>query len=58
MSEERDSFHAVEWMRERRARIDREDQGLSWEEKSRRTEEVLRDDPLWARLKGRLLARR
>jgi len=28
------SFDAVAWMRQRRAEIDREDQGLTWEEKS------------------------
>ena len=30
-------FDAVAWMRERREHIDSEDQGLSWEERRRRT---------------------
>ena len=47
-------FHAVEWMREKRTRIDEEDRGLGWEEKSRRTLERLEGDPLWQRLKHRV----
>ena len=48
-------FDAVAWMRQRRAAIDQEDAGLTWEEKSRKTLDLLEDDPLWQRLKGRVL---
>jgi hypothetical protein len=48
-------FDAVEFMRRRREEIDREDSGLSWEEKSRRTLERLQGDPLWERLKDRVV---
>jgi hypothetical protein len=47
-------FDAVAWMRKRRAEIDREDEGLTWEEKARRTADLLHDDPLWKRLKRRV----
>jgi hypothetical protein len=40
-------------MRQRRAAIDKEDEGLTWEEKSRKTLGVLDGDPLWERLKSR-----
>lgn len=46
-------FDAVAWMRKRRSEIDEEDRGLTWEEKARKTEELLRDDPLWQKLKAR-----
>ena len=45
-------FDAVAWMRARREAIDLEDGNLTWEEKSRRTMELLKDDPLWNRLKN------
>lgn len=48
-------FDAVAWMRTQRTKIDIEDQGLSWEEKRRRTRELLETDPLWLRLKHRLI---
>jgi hypothetical protein len=41
-------------MRRRREEIDREDEGLSWEERARKTRELLGKDPLWLYLKGRL----
>ena len=47
------SFDAVGWMRKRRIEIDRETEGLSWEERSQRILESLEGDPLWERLKGR-----
>ncbi len=50
-------FDAVEWMRKRRAEIDDEDRGLSWEEKTKKTQDLLRDDPLWRRLRSRVLTR-
>ena len=51
-------FDAVAWMRNRRAEIDREDEGLTWQEKSRRTRELLQDDPVWQRLsRGAVQAR-
>jgi len=49
------NFDAVGWMRQRRAAIDQEDAGLAWEEKSRKTLDVLEGDPLWQRLKNRVL---
>jgi hypothetical protein len=48
-------FDAVAWMRRRREETDREDEGLSWRERSRKTERLLEGDPLWTRLKKRLL---
>ncbi len=48
-------FDAVAWMRTRRAKIDEEDQGLSWEEKRKKTRRLLEDDPLWLRLKNRVV---
>ncbi len=48
-------FDAVAWMRSRRAKIDEEDQGLSWEEKREKTRRLLKDDPLWRRLKSRVV---
>jgi hypothetical protein len=47
-------LYAVEWMRARREAIDREDEGLAWEAKARRTLELLKNDPLWERLKHRI----
>ena len=46
-------FDAVAWMRKRRVEIDQEDAGLTWEEKSEKTRELLDPDPLWQRLKSR-----
>jgi hypothetical protein len=48
------SFDAVGFMRHRREEIDREDEGLSWEERARKTRELLKKDPLWLYLKDRL----
>jgi len=47
------TFDAVEWMRRRRAEIDREDEGLTWEERSRKTVALLEGNPRWERLKKR-----
>jgi len=47
------TFDAVAFMRRRREEIDREDEGLSWEERARKTRELLKDDPLWLYLKDR-----
>ena len=49
------TFDAVAWMRKRRMEIDEEDQGLSWVEKRKKTRELLERDPLWHRLKNRLV---
>ena len=49
-------FDAVAWMRKRRAEIDEEDRGLSWEEKARKTRRLLRRSTVCApgaRVKGR-----
>ena len=42
----RKGFDAVAFMRRRREEIDREDEGLTWEERVRKTRELLRNDPL------------
>jgi hypothetical protein len=47
------SFDAVKFMRNRREEIDKEDEGLTWEERSKKTEELLKDDPIYQRLKDR-----
>ena len=47
-------FDAVAFMRSRREEIDREDEGLSWEERARKTRELLSNDPLWLHLKDRV----
>lgn len=47
------SFDAVAWMRARRAKIDEEDQDLSWAEKREKTRNLLEADPLWKRLRKR-----
>lgn len=47
-------FDAVAWMRRRRDEIDREDAGLTWEERSRKTLNLLSEDPLWKKLRARL----
>ena len=49
------TFDAVAWMRKQRMEIDEEDKGLSWEEKRAKTRKLLEKDPLWLRLKGRLM---
>lgn len=45
-------FDAVAWMRKRRAEIEEQDSGLTWEERTQRTMERLKDDPLWRRAEG------
>jgi hypothetical protein len=47
-------FNAVAFMRRRREEIDREDEGLSWKERARKTRELLSKDPLWLHLKDRV----
>ena len=49
-------FDTVSWMRQRRAEIDEEDKGLTWEQKARKTTDLLQADPLWTHLKGRMVA--
>jgi hypothetical protein len=49
------NFNAVDWMRKRRTEIDEEDKGLSWEEKRKKTRSILKSDPLWRKLKNRLV---
>jgi hypothetical protein len=49
------SFDAVGWMQKRRAEIDKEDHGLSWEEKAEKTRKLLLKDRLWLRLKNRMV---
>ena len=44
------TFDAVEWMRRRRTEIDAEDRGLSWEDKRRKTHDIVLRDPLLAPL--------
>ncbi|HSW44206.1 MAG TPA: hypothetical protein VLM89_01385 [Phycisphaerae bacterium] len=50
------TFDAVQWMRQRRAQIDEEDHGLSWEEKRLRTRQIIRQDPLLASLGGKVVS--
>ena len=45
------AFDAVAWMRRRRTEIDKEDEGLTWEERSRKTVALLEGNPRWERLK-------
>jgi hypothetical protein len=47
-------FDAVQWMRSRRAQIDKEDEGLSWAERSRKTVQLVRNDPLWLHIRSRV----
>ena len=47
------TFDAVAWMRRRRAEIDKEDEGLTWEERSSKTIALLEGNPRWERLKKR-----
>ena len=49
-----EKFKTVEWMRQVRARIDAEDEGLEWTDKHRRTLEILDSDPLWRKLRSRV----
>lgn len=49
-------FDAVAWMRRRRAEIEQEDGGLTWEERTKKAIERLRDDPLCCRLKDRVVS--
>lgn len=39
------TFDAVAWMRKRRAEIDLEDSGLTWEEKRRKTRDEIEAEP-------------
>ena len=48
-----DRFDAVAFMRRRRVEIDREDKGLTWQERSEKTLRLLKNDALWHRLKTR-----
>jgi hypothetical protein len=50
------TFDAVAWMRRRRAEIDKEDEGLTWEERSSKTIALLEGNPRWERLKKRAKA--
>jgi hypothetical protein len=47
-------FDAVAWMRQQRVRIEEEDRGLSWQEKHRKTLDLLQGDPLYERIKHRV----
>jgi hypothetical protein len=47
-------FDAVAFMRRRREEIDCEDEGLSWDERTYKTQELLKNDPLWLYLKDRV----
>ena len=51
-----EEFDAVTWVRKRREEMDWEDSGLSCEERRARTRALLRQDPLWRHLKGRIVA--
>ena len=49
------TFDAVAWMRKRRKEIDEEDRELSWEEKRQKTRRLLKRDPIWLKLKHRVV---
>ena len=48
------TFDAVAFQRKRREEIDRETEGMSWEERHRWIMKDLEKDPLWKRLKHRV----
>lgn len=48
-------FDAVAFQRKRRSEIDRETEGMSWEERDRKIMKDLEKDPLWKRLKSRVV---
>jgi hypothetical protein len=48
------TFDAVAFMRKRREEIERDDAGLNWEQKTEKTLESLKGDPLWERVKERV----
>ena len=48
-------FDAVAFQRKRRAEIDRQTEGMSWEERHRWIMKDLEKDPLWQRLKHRMV---
>ncbi len=50
------SFDAVAFMRKRREEIDQEDAALSWAEKREKTRRIIENDPLYKRLKHRVVA--
>lgn len=47
-------FDAVAFQRKRRSEIDRETEGMNWEERDRKIMKGLEKDPLWKRLKHRM----
>lgn len=47
-------FDAVGWMRKRRQEIDKEDEGLNWEEKMHKTINLLAEDTLWKRVRNQM----
>jgi hypothetical protein len=49
-------FDAVRFMRKARERIGKEDAGLSWHQISRKTSMLVDKDPLWSKLKQRVLS--
>ena len=49
------AFDAVSWMRNRRIKIDEEDRDLSWAERRKKTRQLLETDPLWRKLRNRLV---
>jgi len=50
------TFDAVAWMRARREQIEREDIGLTWDQKRLKTRKLLENDPIWLRLRHRLVS--
>lgn len=49
------TFDAVAFMRRRREELSREYEGLSWDEQECKIREALKDDPLYQRLKHRVV---
>lgn len=50
------TFDAVAFMRKRREEIDREDAGLTWEQKREKTRRLVEKDPLWEKLKNQVIS--
>lgn len=52
------SFDAVAFMRKRRIEIDKEEANLSGSEKREKTKQLVEQDPLWQRLRHRIVTNR
>ncbi len=48
-------FNAVRWMRKRRTEIDEEDRAITWEEKRRKTHDIVSHNPILKEFCSRVL---